>query len=64
LFFARNVFKGEKRKNKKYAITKGINIWLNSFSTIAITVMPITDIKNFVAESRRTLFAIIISGRI
>jgi len=39
-------------------------MWLNSLRTIAIIVMPIIDIKNFVEASSRILFAITTADRI
>ena len=50
-FFSRNKLSGLNTKKRKNAIANGIKIWLNSLRIKAITVIPITEIKNFEAES-------------
>lgn len=46
----KKLLSGEKTKNKKYAITNGIKIWLSSFSVSVIAIMPIIPMKNFTDE--------------
>jgi hypothetical protein len=60
-FEVKKLFRGEKVKNKKYAITKGRNIWVSSLRVYPIASIPITITKNFSTGSESTLFAIFVN---
>jgi hypothetical protein len=57
-FDSKKTFRGSKKKNKKYAITKGMKMCWSSFNTKKITNNPITDIKNLTAGSFDAFFIV------